>query len=47
MAAPDAPPVYDKPSQVFLREIEGLCRTYGFSLEHEDSHGAFLVVPFN
>jgi hypothetical protein len=31
----------------FLREIADVCHRHGFSLGHEDGHGAFLVERWN
>jgi hypothetical protein len=31
----------------FLREIADVCQRHGFSLGHEDGHGAFLVERWN
>jgi hypothetical protein len=28
----------------FLIELDEVCKRHGMDLEHEDSHGAFLVV---
>jgi hypothetical protein len=31
----------------FLAEIETVCRRHGFSIAHEDEHGAFIIEPFS
>lgn len=31
----------------FLAEILDVCRRHGLSISHEDSHGGFLVTPFD
>ena len=31
----------------FLNEIISVCKKHGFSLSHEDFHGAFVVCGFN
>lgn len=34
-------------AQPFLDALEALCREHNISIEHEDCHGAFVLVPFN
>lgn len=29
----------------FLKEIQGLCEQYRYSIGHEDGHGAFIIYP--
>ena len=31
----------------FLEEIGEVCRKHGYSIGHEDGHGAFIVRPFD
>ncbi len=31
----------------FLSEIHELCKKHGFCIEHEDTHGAFVVEQYN
>jgi lactam utilization protein B len=31
----------------FLAALEALCREHNISIEHEDQHGGFELVPFN
>lgn len=31
----------------FLDALEALCREHNISIEHEDQHGGFELVPFN
>jgi hypothetical protein len=31
----------------FLTDILKICEKHGFSLGHEDNHGAFKIVKFN
>jgi hypothetical protein len=31
----------------FIEEIEEVCRRHGFSIAHEDNHGAFEIQKFN
>lgn len=31
----------------FLKEVNAVCRKFGFSISHEDGHGAFRVVPYS
>ena len=33
--------------KAFLEAVVAVERDYGFSIGHEDSHGAFIVEPFN
>jgi hypothetical protein len=33
--------------EAFLIEIVEVCRKHGFSISHEDGHGAFQVVPLD
>jgi hypothetical protein len=30
-----------------MAEIEAVCRKHGFSISHEDVHGAFEIEPFS
>ncbi len=39
--------VTKKQVQEFKREIIELCKKHGFSIEHEDHHGAFIIRDFN
>ncbi len=34
-------------TQIFLQELKLLCMKYGKSLEHEDSHGSFIVTDYS
>ena len=36
-----------KEIKVFLKEIDEVCRKYDLSIEHEDSHGSFIITPYN
>lgn len=41
-------PMSDFPKvEAFLDEYEAVCRKHGFSLSHEDGHGAFIIEPYN
>jgi hypothetical protein len=31
----------------FIGEVIAVCRKHGFSISHEDTHGAFIVEPFS
>jgi hypothetical protein len=31
----------------FLANVIKVCRRHGFSISHEDGHGAFEIVPFD
>lgn len=31
----------------FLKEIDAVCRKFGFSISHEDTHGGFVIVPYD
>jgi len=31
----------------FLAEIQDVCKKHGFSLTHEDTQGAFVIVPYD
>lgn len=31
----------------FLTEIEIVCLRFGYSVSHEDEHGAFRIVPYD
>ncbi|MDC6350739.1 hypothetical protein PP178_04180 [Zeaxanthinibacter sp. PT1] len=31
----------------FLNDIDRLCKKYGYSISHEDTHGAFIVEPYD
>ncbi len=31
----------------FLRDIIKVCEEHGFSIEHEDGQGAFIITKFN
>jgi len=35
--------IENKEVDAFLREIVEVCKEHGFSLSHEDTHGAFVV----
>lgn len=35
-----------KPYQ-FINEICEICKNYGFSISHEDSHGSFIIEKYN
>ena len=39
--------VESKNVDTFLDEIEVVCKKYGFSISHEDGHGAFEIEDFN
>lgn len=34
-------------AQKFIEEIIELCKKYNLSLGHEDTHGSFLVAPYD
>ena len=31
----------------FLADILAVCKEYGLSISHEDTHGAFVIVQYN
>lgn len=31
----------------FLEAVAEVCRQHGFSISHEDAHGAFVVEPYS
>ncbi|MEW5958068.1 MAG: hypothetical protein AB1801_10115 [Chloroflexota bacterium] len=31
----------------FLQEITSVCKKYGLSISHEDTHGAFVIEAYN
>jgi hypothetical protein len=31
----------------FFNEIENICKTYGYSISHEDGHGAFIIEGYD
>jgi hypothetical protein len=31
----------------FLAAVEVVCREHGYSISHEDHHGAFIIEPFD
>lgn len=31
----------------FLAEIQTVCKKYGLSLSHEDTQGAFVIIPYD
>lgn len=31
----------------FFNEIDALCKKYGFSISHEDGHGAFIIEDYD
>lgn len=33
--------------RVFLRDVDALCRLHGYSISHEDHHGAFEIKPYD
>lgn len=39
----------DTPKTVanFFEEIEAVCKKHGYSISHEDRHGAFIVEKFS
>jgi len=39
-------PIENKEVDAFLREIVEVCKEHGFSLSHEDTHGAFVVEKY-
>ena len=39
--------VENKKVNAFLEEIAEVCQEHGFSLSHEDTHGAFIVEKHN
>jgi hypothetical protein len=40
-------PVENKEVDAFLKEIVEVCKEHGFSLSHEDTHGAFIVEKYD
>jgi len=38
--------IENKKVDAFLREIVEVCKEHGFSLSHEDTHGAFVVEKY-
>jgi len=38
--------VVNSKADAFLAEIKEVCRKHGLCIEHEDRHGAFVLVPF-
>lgn len=40
-------PVENKEVDAFLKEIVKVCKEHGFSLSHEDTHGAFIVEKYD
>ncbi len=40
-------PVENKKVDAFLKEIIEVCKKRGFSLSHEDTHGAFIVEEYD
>ena len=40
-------PVENKEVDAFLKEIVEVCKEHGFSLSHEDTHGAFIVERYD
>ena len=38
--------IENKQVDAFLREIVKVCKEHGFSLSHEDTHGAFVVEKY-
>ncbi len=30
----------------FIQEVLAVCRSHGFSISHEDSHGAFIIENY-
>ena len=38
--------IENKQVDAFLREIVEVCKEHGFSLSHEDTHGAFVVEKY-
>ena len=34
-------------TKAFLDAIEYVCRQHGYSIAHEDGHGAFVVAPMS
>ncbi|MBM4466274.1 MAG: hypothetical protein FJ014_12090 [Chloroflexi bacterium] len=39
--------IENKEIDAFLREIVKVCKDHGFSLSHEDTHGAFVVERYD
>lgn len=39
--------VENKEVNAFLKEIVKVCKERGFSLSHEDTHGAFIVEKYD
>jgi sugar phosphate isomerase/epimerase len=39
--------IENKEVDAFLREIVKVCKDHGFSLSHEDTHGAFIVERYD
>jgi len=35
-----------KEMELFLLEIEEVCKKYGFSISHQDIHGAFIIQKY-
>lgn len=31
----------------FFNEIENICKIYGYSISHEDGHGAFIIEGYD
>jgi len=31
----------------FIADVIDVCKRHGFSISHEDAHGAFEITPFN
>lgn len=31
----------------FFNEIENICKIYGYSIAHEDGHGAFIIEGYD
>lgn len=39
--------VADKRIDDFLQEIASVCKRHGFSISHEDEHGAFVIEAYD
>jgi hypothetical protein len=37
----------NEPVDNFLHEIAAVCKKHGFSISHEDSHGAFVIEAYD
>jgi hypothetical protein len=37
----------NEPVDHFLQEIAAVCKKHGFSIGHEDTHGAFIIEAYD